>query len=309
MTAISQAPDLTQFRVPALRHMAWICQAPQLFGDALTLDLQAYLREGRLLAETMALLRYWDRNPGKGPALLTEVPHPRLGLYFERLYECLMTEVLGWELLVKNLPVRGDRKTLGELDFVLRNPRTGGVEHHEIAVKFYLGFQGSAGQPALWYGPNSSDRLDIKTHRLLEHQSQLTRLPEAARALEALGISPPLRSCIFMPGYLFYPPEPDFPSPPRTPTDHQRGHWLYLEQALTMNSETWVPLRKPHWLGPWIQPGAPDTEETQATLERVRSTNSPRLFARLEREPRGPFWTEVERFFVVPEQWPEVVSD
>ncbi|MDX1587352.1 MAG: DUF1853 family protein [Oleiphilaceae bacterium] len=304
-------PDLTQFRVPALRHMAWICHAPQLFADSLTLDLSGYLRHHRRVAETLALLRHWDHNPGQGPGLLSEVPHPRLGLYFERLYECLMTEVLGWELLVKNLPVRGSRKTLGELDFVLRNPHTGGIEHHEIAVKFYLGHQKSGHESALWYGPNASDRLDIKTRRLLEHQSQITRLPEAAAALKAAGIHEVPRSCIFMPGYLFYPPEPGFPSPPGAPADHHRGHWLYLEQALAMNPETWVPLRKPHWLGPWIQPDAPDTEETLATLERVHTTNSPRLFARMAREAVGPTghpqpqWKEVERFFVVPAQWPE----
>jgi len=46
---------------------------------------------------------------------------------------------------------------------VVRNGHTGVVEHHEIAVKFYLGYlqPGSAAdnQDVCWYGPNAFTHL------------------------------------------------------------------------------------------------------------------------------------------------------
>ncbi|TVP59464.1 MAG: DUF1853 family protein [Halomonadaceae bacterium] len=252
----------------------------------------------------VAKFRHWDEFPEEGPALLTETPHPRLGLYFERLYACLMRDILGWELLATNLPVRRNGITLGELDFLLRNPHTQAIEHHEIAIKFYLGYQPTQKDDPWWYGPNSSDRLDIKTRRLLEHQSQLTRRPETVAAIAERGFGQPQKCGIFMPGYLFYPTTDPMPAPLQTPQDHQRGHWLYLDQAHALDCEHWVALRKPHWLGPWLQPEPPVRAEAEATLEQVQLTATPRLFARLAWVPGSGCWQEVERFFVVPGHWP-----
>lgn len=295
MNSDSCIPPLTQYRIPAVRHLAWMCHAPQLFSGPLAFDLTAHLP-----ANALEKLRRWDENPESGPSLLREAPHPRLGLYFERLYECLMTDVLGWDVLARNLPIRSGGRTLGELDFVLRNPHTKAIEHHEIAVKFYLGY--ALADEILWYGPNAKDRLDIKTRRLLEHQSQRTQLAETVTALGLLGINEALIPRIFMPGYLFYPCERPLAAPIQAPDKHERGHWLYLEHARKINTEHWVPLRKPHWLGPWVQTNSPNVEETKATLDKVELTGRPRLFARLEREDHH--WKEADRCFVVPDHWP-----
>lgn len=290
---------MPHYQNPALRHMAWMHQAPQLLDDPLSIHLSQPLPEAMV-----AQFRYWDDYPTEGPALLTQTPHPRLGLYFEQLYACLMSEVLGWELLARNLPVRRQGITLGELDFLLRNPDTGVVEHHEIAVKFYLGFQPGPDQSPLWYGPNSADRLDIKTRRLREHQSPLSRRPETVAAIDALGIDQPQKSGIFMPGYLFYPQTDALPAPLQAPRDHLRGSWLYLAEAQALERERWVPLRKPHWLGPWVQSGAPVRADAEAMLAQVEATKTPRLFAQLAWVEACGFWQEVARYFVVPAHWP-----
>lgn len=312
MNSDSPIPDLTQFRVPAVRHLAWMCRAPQLFSSPLKFDLSSHLP-----SDTLETLQRWDEKPEEGPSFLTATPHPRLGLYFEGLYECLMTEILGWDLLAKNLQIKSPERTLGELDFVLRNPQTELIEHHEIAVKFYLGYESPESGFALWYGPNVSDRLDIKIQRMLEHQSQRTQLAETGEALALLDIRGPLRSRVFMPGYLFYPFEPSgsesglqsglqsgLASPSQAPADHARGYWLYLGAAEEMNTQCWVHLRKPYWLGPWVQAGPPESANTEATLASVHSTGTPRLFASLQHDEQTGLWKEKERVFVVPEQWP-----
>lgn len=301
---MSQRPETTahlQYRVPAVRHLAWMCHAPQLISSDMGFAPEKYLPEN---AEER--LKAWDQSPQRGPAVLTENPPRRLGLYFERLYECLMRDLLGWEILLKNQPVRSNGITLGELDFVIRNPENHAIEHHEIAVKFYLGHCKPGQDTALWYGPNSRDRLDIKSQRLTSHQSQMTVRPEARSLLEPLGIEAPVRPRVFMPGYLFYPLGKTLQPPANVPPGHLRGDWLYIDQLdeMTDHTEWWIPLIKPHWLGPWRQRHAPDYKDTREALDVVRSAGIPRLFAVLERSDVDGFWQETSRIFVVPGAWP-----
>ena len=294
---------LTALRTPAVRHLAWMCSAAQLLGGPAAIDL------GRLLpTDWLERLRFWDAQPQAAPQSLKQPVNPRLGLYFESLYACLMTDLLGWQLLARNLPIRRAGITLGELDFVLRNPLSGAVEHHEIAIKFYLGYppSGTADTAPLWYGPNAHDRLDLKRQRLVEQQSQRSELADTRAALATLGIEPPQAQRIFMPGYLFYPSDQSLAPPPQTPSQHARGSWLYLDAVARCDTAQWVALRKPHWIGPWVQSAAPDSQATQAALAQVHNSGTPRLFARLQRAASGAGWYEVQRMFVVPAHWPGV---
>ncbi|WP_417547870.1 DUF1853 family protein [Marinobacter segnicrescens] len=280
-------------------HLDWLCRSPQLLRCE-----QSFALRDQLPADLADRLARWDADPASRPAALNEPAHPRLGYYFERLYECVMTHLLGWQLLAKNLQVRdGSGRTLGELDFLLRNPETGEVEHHEIAVKFYLGYQQDESD-TLWYGPNSRDRLDRKVRRLLEHQSRLTERPEARKAMTDLGIPGPVTSRIFMPGYLFYPPDTPLTVPDFVPADHLRGTWLYRHDLADQDMAAWVPLHKPHWLGPWSQPDRPDPELAARVMDTVAEHARPRLFAVLSEDAASGQWIEVERVFVVPENWP-----
>lgn len=298
------AASLVEFTNPVLRHLAWICQAPQLLHGPLVFNLASQLPAG-----TLDKLQEWNVAPEEAPAVVHEPPHRRLGIYFEALYECLMTELLGWEMLARNLPVRGEGRTLGELDFLFRNPRDGAIEHHEIAVKFYLGLQSSESSEVRWYGPNAHDRLDIKTRRLLEHQIPLARRPETIAALKALGLPLPSRSRVFMPGYLFYPDGGHLAPPPQAPPDHARGRWLRIEDARQEDTRYWKCLYKPHWLGPWLQQEAPNANETDSVLSDIEQRQVPRLFARLETDGASGRWLERERLFVVPVNWPLMARD
>ena len=280
-------------------HLAWLCQAPQLLRSPKSVDLANCLP-----ADWRATIAHWAEVPEARPHALNAPANPRLGYYFERLYECVVTHLMGWPLLAKNLQVRDAAgRTLGELDFVVRNPHTGAVEHHEIAVKFYLGYA-AEGEHTLWYGPNSHDRLDLKTHRLLEHQSRLGERPEARARLAELGIDEPMQPRIFMPGYLFYPTGQTVALPDSVPGDHLRGHWLYHNAAQALDTGHWVPLHKPHWLGPWWQADQPDAAASESALVNVEEQHRPRLFAALAQDPGSGLWRETARTFVVPSSWP-----
>ena len=276
--------------------------APQLLMTEQSFDPKRYLP-----SDYLETLRIWDREPTLLPGALAETPPRRLGFYFERLYESLLTDLLGWEILLKNQQVQAQGRTVGELDFVVLNKSDNQIEHHEIAVKFYLGVPDQDG-PDRWHGPNAKDRLDLKTTRLLDHQSQLTHRPEARHLLAQHGIKDPLVSRVFMPGYLFYPDAraADISVPPTTPANHLRGTWYYATQLGQTDIARCVPLHKPHWIGPWTQDTEPDAAASQAALLAVTRHKVPTLFAEMGQEQKLGIWAEQRRFFVVPDTWPGI---
>lgn len=237
------------------------------------------------------------------PALLSEPPQRRLGFYFEQLYQVLLEDLLGWPVLLKNQQIQSRGRTIGELDFVVHNRTEDRVEHHEIAIKFYLGLPGSTGATR-WYGPNARDRLDLKASSLLEQQSRRTQLPETVALLAESNISGPLTPRIFMPGYLFYPENLEVLTPDYVPDSHLRGRWMYIQDAKARNTSHWVVLNKPHWIGNWFQSEPPDPEQVLDALARVENRATPQLFAMMEKHSQTGRWLETDRFFVVPESWP-----
>ncbi|PSL16826.1 hypothetical protein CLV44_101226 [Marinobacterium halophilum] len=294
MSANAEQP---RFQQPVMRHLAWLCSAPQLYRGAETFDPLNYLP-----ADYLARLIFWDRHPEHMPACLRQPAPRRLGLYFEQLYACLLSDVLEWPLLARNRQIMDGKRTLGELDFLVRNPLSGAVEHHEIAVKFYLGYLAPAAEQTLWYGPDSRDRLDLKTARLLGHQSGMAARPEARPLLAEFGLTMPPRPRIFMPGYLFYPEQSALDAPAQTDMAHGRGQWCHVSQLAGRDANGWVVLRKPHWLGVWEQASAPAADTLITAADEVCQTGQPRLLARLAVSSAG--WQEVERLFVVPDAWP-----
>ncbi|WP_165495646.1 DUF1853 family protein [Marinobacter halodurans] len=292
-------PSTHLWQTAAVRHLAWLCHAPQLSDNDLHFDLAGYLPED--LPQRLARL---DAQPRPLETLLAAHPSPRLGFYFERLYQFLLTELLGWRILLMNEPVRENGRTVGELDFIVENPRERRIEHHEVAVKFYLGYTQADGS-CYWFGPNAKDRLDRKVRRLTHHQCRLTRHPAARRILAQQGIGESPLPRLFMPGYLFYPAGTSMASPAGVPPRHERGDWCRVETLDPASTASWHCLMKPHWLGRYQSPTPPDQANTRAVLDAIRAGGAPRLFASMAPRPDGRGWEEAARTFVVPAHWPE----
>lgn len=284
---------------PAVRHLAWLCRAPQLLQSPLTFEPARYLADD--IAER---LQVWDQDPALAPALLKETPQKRLGFYFERLYRVLLEDLLGWDVLLQNRQIQSNGRTIGELDFVVHNRSEDRIEHHEIAIKYYLGVPEQSGRTR-WYGPNARDRLDLKTDRLLRMQSQRTALPEARALLAEAGVTEPVVPRIFMPGYLFYPTVMQVNPPESVPASHLRGQWCYLSQVKPSDLPGWVVLNKPHWIGPWRQTETPTPDAVTAALNTIKRHSIPLLFARVEQNSVNGSWQETKRLFVVPDSWPQ----
>lgn len=293
---------LLELDTASVRHLAWLCSAPPLLESSRT-----FRPRDSLPGDYRQRLRHWDTELTGMPEAL-QPPYPRrLGFYAERLYGVLLNDLLGWPVLLHNQPVRDHGRTLGELDFVVRNLREGRIEHHEIAIKYYLGIRAPDGD-CRWYGPDARDRLDLKVARLLNHQSLMTHRPETLDLLAQHGIAGPLTSRLFMPGYLFYPggAQAGVTPPPYVPGDHLRGLWLYHREA----EATALPGLCPPDQAPLdgalaTGPGA-EASAVRAARALCCERQRPQLFARLAWRPELGAWTEVERLFVVPDGWPEL---
>jgi uncharacterized protein len=184
----------------------------------------------------------------------------RLGRYLESMMEFAVRNVLKPELLIPNLPVRGEKRTLGELDLVFRAADYPVAQHWELSVKFYLCTATSLAesQEARFYmGTFVEDRLDRKLDHLFKDQLPLAKLPEAQSALSESGFAGPLQNRALMKGLFYYPSCTDWrtsPLPAEISPQHLRGWWTtsdLLEIPQTESETLYVQLGPLEWMAPY----------------------------------------------------------
>jgi len=162
-----------RYRHPAVRDLAWLVLdgALQLPADAGVLATVALDADEK--AEFAVMLQQWDQDPED--AWLGPVdPRLRLGLYAEKLIGAWLRQSRRIRLLAMNWPLRANRITLGEADFLVRRQSPGGqqLQLWEVACKFYLRVPGRG-----WVGPGLNDSLGAKLARVRGHQLRLIHHP------------------------------------------------------------------------------------------------------------------------------------
>lgn len=276
---------LHRYRSPRVRALAWSCFSPPLLSAATGIaapDLP--------LTETR---RQWleqldrDDRPLRN-YLQQHCQSPRLGLVFESLWHFFLMEDPHTELLAHNLAARDNGQTQGEFDVLYRDQLSGHTVHLELAVKFFLATRAGELPFSDWLGPNSADRLDRKLARLLSHQLTLSATPAGHGALQAIGIAdcdPQLRVA----GILFYPSGEPAWSAALHP-EHPRGNWWPISRFTQLvKTAPWRLLEKPYWLDA-------DYEHAQPVDDEV--------LARAAKHPVMLINEQLERCFVVPDDWP-----
>ncbi|MGO4818817.1 DUF1853 family protein [Flavobacterium sp. W22_SRS_FP1] len=113
----------------------------------------------------------------------------RLGHLEEKIVSELIKSSTNYNVLFEHFQIIEDRKTLGEIDFIIKNRIDKKLIHLELAYKFYLFDPGISSEPINnWIGPNRNDSLIEKLNKLKNKQFPLLYHKCTASKLETIDI-------------------------------------------------------------------------------------------------------------------------
>ena len=225
-----------------------------------------------------------------------------MGRYFEQLFFFAIQHDSEYELLEENRQIFEGKITRGELDLILRNNRSGAIEHWEIALKFYLQIQNNT-QPKYMLGPSTRDNLGKKLEKLLGAQIPLSKIAEIQN--DYPGLEPKL----MVKGIFFYPWQQNWTLSAGLSEDHLKGAWLSQEAlaSLSDSSESWLLREKPNWIGGLQLKDAKTllsiSEIKTLCHEAFSEEKGPQFISRFRQ--KDGIWLEESHFFICPNQWPE----
>ncbi|UAW97092.1 DUF1853 family protein [Halopseudomonas nanhaiensis] len=287
---------------PICRDLAWIAEAPPLLADG-SMSVRDPLAGSLWRDDPERLhhaLRQLDDDPVRLTAKFGESTDYRLGRYYERLWQVLLELAPDIRVIAHNVPVRHQRRSLGELDLIIE-AADGAVIHFELAIKFYLGRPeldacGPCSAHSAWWGPDPKDRLDIKVDRLASHQ-----LPLATRHADRLVGLPQIdRSCAWLQGCLFYPAGREMAPAEQAGVPAWRHEWCYrraLEEALPSG---WIALPHKRWLAP---PAMSADFSGSLAAEPFSRPGAPVMLINESRRD----YCDAPRLLVMPDGWPDPI--
>ncbi|QDT92256.1 DUF1853 family protein [Gimesia algae] len=279
------------YKSQSLRDLHWVITSASLISDSSQDPHRSEDQDLSLISEQE----------------LTEflVPYSRfrVGQYFEGLVLYWLERIRRLKIVAQNRQLFVENQTVGEIDFLFED-EAGELTHWETAVKYYLHYPAENTTGSHFIGPNAKDNFEKKCRRLLEYQLPLseTHFPEVTRRVA------------FVKGIIFYNPHLAAPTPlpERMSPAHEKGVWLYcseLDWLKTQYSEAVYQIReKPDWLSPAVrEPGIEKLltfSELKRTLDvHFQKGDRPLMISVLKQTQND--CREIERLFVVAENWPE----
>lgn len=345
---------------PHVRALAWLLDSPDLLDAGDPAWAGKLATPSVLGAAGAAWLAQLDADPAPLLAALGERPYTRLGLYAEKLM-AFYYQAEG-RLVAHGLQVRASRNdTVGEFDFLLRltgddgadhtartartdradredradatdgaddadggrRPAAQGIEHIELATKFYLLEGAAASRFDTLIGPNLADSLGAKMRKIVGKQLALAAHPAAQAVLPA----PVLRARALVKGWLFYPLQTGATTATTAmagiASGHCSGFWCTSAALAGLPPAHWVILPRLQWLAPYRLgadrdappaggqqtdrlPGAGDVLDAAALAQAIDAlfahSPAPVMVASLRALADGSL-VEDMRGFVVPPDW------
>lgn len=282
--------DWQHWKQRVVRDLAWVIASPPLASGKY--DGVAWWNDDFLSSEYQACLpalEALDKDPSPLLDHLAQQKSKALGHRFEAFVAYWIEISPNFELLYRSVQLHSDGRTLGELDFILRDKRSQKVIHLEVAVKFYMGLQ-PLGKPENWHGPNLKDSLAKKLNHLKTKQTQLS-----LQHPELLPVAIDERCCCLK-GRLFYPEAFSQLMPPQLVPEgissgHLQGYFgIDVQQFAESLKAEYISLTKQQWF----------TELDESDVKQLAATpvseqpDRPQCFA-IVREGR-----EVGRYFQFP---------
>ena len=112
----------------------------------------------------------------------------RLGHQMEHVFKQLIKHDNTYEIIIHNLPIRANKHTLGEIDFILKNLKNKKLIHIELTYKFYIINPEISGLIHRLMGPNKKDMFFSKMEKIKNQQFKLLHSPEGIEAIAQRNI-------------------------------------------------------------------------------------------------------------------------
>ncbi|WP_180055521.1 DUF1853 family protein [Acinetobacter sp. YH12142] len=237
-----------QFKQPLVRQLAFCIASPnilQQIPNELEIRYPFHFHPNELwhkyFEAYLPRLKQLEQHPSELVEFLQKLKSTRLGLRFEMFiwFWLLDHPYHPYQLLGHSIQKIDGPRTVGELDFVLKNTESDEIEHWEVALKYYLAERDF--QLPYWYGLNRSDTLARKLNHFTQKQFQFD---------EALGQQIQQRYCVLK-GQLYLPIQrtntlPNWVNPAR-----RIGQWGH---AIPSTSQGYYRLQRHEWICVQQQP-------------------------------------------------------
>ena len=168
-----------QFKHPLVRQLASAVASPNILSALpLELDIQHafHFHPSQIWQQHfqtyLPRLKQLDQDPKELEDFMVQLKSTRLGLRFEMFmwFWLLDHRYHAYVLLGHSIQIIDGSRTIGELDFLIKNTETNQVEHWEVALKYYLGETDLS--LTTWYGLNRTDTLNRKLKHFTQKQFQ-----------------------------------------------------------------------------------------------------------------------------------------
>ena len=218
-----------------------------------------------------------------------------LGMQAEACFEEYIKRSKNYKLLIANLQINGENKTLGELDYIVRKLNTKQVIHIELACKFYLyDNNAKSSKEEKWIGPNRKDSLYDKLEKIRLQQFPLLFKNQTLEKLEELEVEIPTVQELCLKACLFLPKKMESASFPSNYAACVVGFWIKIQDFVEEeNNALYAIPSKKEWLLPleYIENWNSFSEVKKMIETQIQNKKSPLIYKRTP--------NKMERLFVV----------
>jgi len=272
-----------------LSDLVWLIYSPAITPKQVPLELRFKLNAN--------LEQTYKQLTSNKKEYIADKKYKPLGKYAEDLMLFYFQSDPRYNLLVHNLQLIEDQRTVGELDFLLENLRTGKFIHLEFAIKFYLKVEING--KTVFLGPSTKDWMQRKVNKLVSTQCQNARtyshlLPLSIKNQE-------FEPKLLLKGALFYPIE-DWEN--KQEKKINEGWWCTVDmvaQTFIDNCNYYLITKKEEWIFPFRRSQQLlDFQVLSSHSKVLLESRNEVMIVRLK--PNGDI---IDRGFLVRQNWPE----
>ena len=193
----------------------------------------------------------------------------RLGHLVEKIVALLIRSSTNFNVLFENIQIIEDKKTIGELDFIIEEKSTKQLIHLELAYKFYL-FDPALSLDSIcnWIGPNRNDSLKEKIEKVKNKQFPLLYHDSTRSTLKTVSIDQVAQAlCLLVSLYI------PFDYKVNMAPEYQKGikgYYYKLETFIAAHNESktyYLPSKKEWGIDPSVHDTWIDFDFVKKTLE------------------------------------------